>query len=111
MARIKHYVKGSAKEITFSDGNSLFNISINLEDAKAQGAINKFTAKDGTVTNYLNISLAKRQEPAEWGDTHYVYYSEVVDDAKAGKSKSAKSGKPKKKLDLDDDDDGDELPF
>ena len=110
----KVYLNGGGKEIVFRDGGTLINGYIDVDDAKAKGAIRK--SKKGT--NFLSFTIAKRKEEGEFGDTHYLYFTDFEGNTKKGGGTS--SGKPsaskpastrKRMIDEDEDDDGDNLPF
>lgn len=101
--REKIYVSGGGKEVKFSNGGSLINVYIDVDDAKEKGLLT--TSKSGK--RYLSFTIAERREENDYGDTHYIFVSKKNDGssksapAKAAPAKSA----PKKK------DDDDELPF
>jgi len=63
----KTYVKGNAKEHVFQDGGSVLNISIDASD------IDKSKLVKG---KYLNISISRRKEVGQYGDTHNMIYNE-----------------------------------
>jgi len=63
----KTYVKGNAKEHVFQDGGSVLNISIDASD------IDKSKLVKG---KYLNISISRRKEVGQYGDTHSMIYNE-----------------------------------
>lgn len=96
----KVYLNGGGTEKSF-DWGSFVNVSINLEDAKAKGAIKEVKSKDGSTKTYLNFTLAERKEPSEWGQTHSAYISVDKEAAKP----AAKKGSTAKKEESDD------LPF
>jgi hypothetical protein len=98
----KVYLNGGGTEKTFEWG-SFVNISINLEDAKAKGAIKEVKSEGGSVKTYLNFTIAERREPSEWGQTHSAYIS-----VESGGGKPA--GKPAGKASAKKEDD-DDLPF
>ncbi len=59
------YIKGNAKEITGQYG-SFFNISLNLDDLK------QYVNPKG----YVNITMSKRKEVGQYGDTHSLTLNE-----------------------------------
>ena len=63
----KNYVKGNAKEFVFQDGGSVLNISIDCQNIDKTKLV-----KD----RYLNISIGKRKEVGQYGDTHTMIYNE-----------------------------------
>lgn len=95
--REKIYVNGGGKEIEFSNGGSLINVYVDVDDAKEKGLI--VTSKSGK--RYLSFTLAKRREENDYGDTHYIFTQKKDDQPKA----SAKSIPAKSKKAEDD------LPF
>lgn len=76
----KNYIRGSARQVTFSDGGSVVNIDLNLED------INSLPVSD---SGYVRITLAQRQSADQYGNTHYVYENTFVPDKTKGKGASA----------------------
>lgn len=66
----KQYLSGNGKEVVFSDGNSLINVYIDLDDAKEKGLI--FKTKNGK--NAIAFTMAKKSTVGEYGDTHYLYH-------------------------------------
>ena len=102
----KIYLGGGGKEVTFQDGGSLINIYIDVDDAEKNGFVKK--SKKGV--KYLSFTLAKRREPTEFGDTHYVYGTNFdKDGGSKSRSKPAKASGSRKRS-FDDDGDND-LPF
>lgn len=99
----KKYLKGSGKSFTFDDGNEILNFSIVpsqlIEFLKE---VNKQRAADGEEpSEYLNIVVAKKAKPGQWGDTHYAYVRPYFTPKKKKPTQgNAASGG-----------DGDELPF
>ncbi len=57
----KKYIGGSAKAITTQYGE-MMNLSLKLEDMQA--IVNE--------KGYVNMTVMKRKEPGQYGDTHYV---------------------------------------
>lgn len=57
----KNYIGGSAKAITTQYGE-MMNLSLKLEDMQE-------IAND---KGYVNMTVMKRREPGQYGDTHYV---------------------------------------
>lgn len=99
----KKYLSGSGKEVVFSDGNSVINVYIDLDDAKEKGLIFK-TAKG---KNGLAFTMAKKSEVGEYGDTHYLYHKEKGSSsgvAKKPEIKKPQATQPKQQ-------DTDDLPF
>lgn len=93
----KIYVNGGGKEIEFSNGGSLINVYVDVDDAKEKGLI--VTSKSGK--RYLSFTLAKRREENDYGDTHYIF-TQKKDGAPSATVKSvpAKSSKKKEEDDL-----------
>jgi hypothetical protein len=63
----KVYVKGSAKLRTFGNGGSVINLSLHAEDLIA------LAKEHANAKGYLNLTVAERQTPGKYGDTHSVY--------------------------------------
>lgn len=64
----KNYVKGSSKEITFSNGGSVINL-----DLKMEGKL--FGSKGEILPNeagYVKIKISKLDKPDQYGNTHSV---------------------------------------
>jgi len=57
----KNYIGGSAKVIPTQYGD-MMNLSLKLEDMQ------KIVNEKG----YVNMTVMKRKEPGQYGDTHYV---------------------------------------
>lgn len=57
----KNYIGGSAKVVSTQFGE-IINLSLKLEDMQ------KIVNEKG----YVNMSVMKRKEPGQYGDTHYV---------------------------------------
>jgi|TARA_R110000744_G_scaffold79987_3_gene156998 hypothetical protein len=55
--------KCAIKEHTFDDGNSVLNCAFNVNELMAHIDEN----------GWVNITIAKRREPSEKGNTHYAY--------------------------------------
>lgn len=99
----KIYLNGGGKEIKFSNGGSIIDCYIDLDDAKEKGLLKK--TKSGK--NIVVFTLAERREESEWGDTHYFFHKPYEPTTGGGKAKPAKAKKSK----LEDDEDTDDLPF
>lgn len=55
-----NYIKGSAKAVSFNDGGEIINLSLFKEDLmKLSG-------------DYVQLSVKKRREEDQYGNTHYV---------------------------------------
>lgn len=57
----KKYIGGSAKAVSTQYGEIL-NLSLKLEDMQAIA----------NEKGYVNMTVLKRKEPGQYGDTHYV---------------------------------------
>ena len=67
MAEPKIYVpKSSAKEVQFQDGGSIIKLSFNA------AVLAQFARDHANEKGYLNLTLAKRREPGQYGDTHSI---------------------------------------
>lgn len=74
----KKYVRGSAKEVTFDGSSSIINLDLNVEDLQSLPV---------SASGYIKITVAKRRETDQYGNTHSVYENTF----KADKSKAKKS--------------------
>ncbi len=77
----KTYIDGSSCKAINGTYGEFFNISFNLE--KLQQYANK--------KGYVNMTMSKRKEPGQYGDTHYFTLNEWKPDASQGES-APKSG-------------------
>ena len=93
----KDYVKGSAREITFSNGGSILNLSILKSD---------LDRIETDAKGYMRLCVAARRQEDDYGNTHYIYVDPYKPDAK-GKG----AAKPKSKPFKDEQDEEDDLPF
>ena len=67
MAETKTYVpKSSAKEVTFQDGGSLIRLSFKAAE------LVEFINQHANAKGYINLTVAKRREVGQYGDTHSV---------------------------------------
>lgn len=95
----KNFIKGSAKQVTFGDGGTIINLSLNLDE------LNELPHPTG----YVQLSVMERREADTYGNTHYVV--ENTYKPKGGDKPEPKAGKPVKTVkDLPESDD-DDLPF
>ncbi len=84
----KKYIGGSAKAVSTQYGEIL-NLSLKLEDMQAIA----------NEKGYVNMTVLKRKEPGQYGDTHYVVendYQKNRDNAPA----SGPSIKPATEMDV-----------
>ena len=77
----KEWISGSGKEIKFSNGGSVINISIPEE---AFQKIKTFKTQKGDV--WRTFSVAEKKEVGKYGDTHSLYCS-----IKEGEESSSKA--------------------
>jgi hypothetical protein len=73
----KNYIGGSAKVVSTQFGE-IINLSLKLEDMQ------KIVNEKG----YVNMSVMKRKEPGQYGDTHYVVENDYQ------KTREANGGAP-----------------
>jgi hypothetical protein len=75
MAEEKRYCRGSGKEFIFEDDGQIINLSVvpaQLVEYLEQ--VNKERVAQGEKeSDFLNIQIARKRTPGEWGDTHYSY--------------------------------------
>lgn len=102
----KIYLNGSGKEVKFSNGGSIINCYIDLDDAKEKGLLRK--TKNGK--NIVVFSLAERREESEYGDTHYLFHKPYEAGESERKKKVAKVKEAPSKS-KSNDEDIDDLPF
>ena len=62
----KIYLKCNAKEKVFNNGSSLISIGINANE------LTQFIARNTNERGYINLTVQKRREPGQYGDTHMV---------------------------------------
>lgn len=73
----KKYIGGSAKAVSTQYGEIL-NLSLKLEDMQAIA----------NEKGYVNMTVLKRKEPGQYGDTHYVVENDYQ------KNRDANGGAP-----------------
>lgn len=66
MAADKTYLKCSAKQKTFGNGNSILTLGVKVDDLIA------FAKQHGNERGYLNLVISERRETGKYGDTHSV---------------------------------------
>jgi len=65
MSEAKVYVpKSSAKEVQFKDGGSLIRLSFKADELIA------FVQEHVNERGYINLTLSKRREVSQYGETH-----------------------------------------
>lgn len=62
----KTFLKCSAKQKTFSNGNSILTLGVKVEDLIA------FARQHANERGYINLVIQERREPGKYGDTHSV---------------------------------------
>lgn len=85
----KKYIGGSAKAITTQYGE-MMNLSLKLEDMQAIA----------NEKGYVNMTVMKRKEPGQYGDTHYVVENDYQKNREEGSSPSP-AGPSTKAADID----------
>jgi hypothetical protein len=88
-----NYIRGSARKFTFDNGGETLNVSLNLEDLQSLPSIK----------GYVQITIAERKSPDQYGNTHYIKENTF----KADKTK----GSPKKEDFDSSPEETDDLPF
>ena len=68
----KQYLRCSAKEKTFRNGNAIINLGVKVEDLIA------FAKAHANDRGYLNLVVSPRRSPGQYGDTHSVYLDDYV---------------------------------
>jgi hypothetical protein len=85
----KKYIGGSAKAVSTQYGEIL-NLSLKLEDMQA--IVNE--------KGYVNMTVLKRKEPGQYGDTHYVVENDYQKNRDNGGMSSGPSIKPATEMDV-----------
>jgi len=62
----KIYLKCNAKEKTFDNGGSVINLGVSA------AVLTEFIALHTNDRGYVNLTVQKRREPGQYGDTHMV---------------------------------------
>lgn len=83
----KKYIGGSAKAVSTQYGEIL-NLSLKLEDMQAIA----------NEKGYVNMTVLKRKEPGQYGDTHYVVENDYQKNREEG---GALAGPSTKAADID----------
>lgn len=83
----KKYIGGSAKAVSTQYGEIL-NLSLKLEDMQAIA----------NEKGYVNMTVLKRKEPGQYGDTHYVVENDYQKNREEG---GAPAGPNTKAADID----------
>jgi hypothetical protein len=74
----KTFLKCSAKEKTFNDGGSLISLGVKADDLIA------FAQAHANDRGYVNLTISKRREVGQYGDTHTVALDTFTPKAKTG---------------------------
>ncbi len=80
----KNYIGGSAKVVSTQYGE-IINLSLKLEDMQ------KIVNEKG----YVNMSIMKRKEPGQYGDTHYVVENDYNKNREANGTMPSSAPSPK----------------
>lgn len=99
MANQKNFIKGSAREVEFSNGGSVLNISLNMQQLQELEQ----------TKGYVNLTISARREADQYGNTHMIY--ENTFKPKEGAASAPAAKKPAAKKSAPAGDDGDDLPF
>lgn len=86
----KKYIGGSAKAVSTQYGDIL-NLSLKLEDMQA--IVNE--------KGYVNMSVLKRKELGQYGDTHYVVENDYQKNREANGAAWAPAGPSTKAAEMD----------
>jgi len=71
----KKYIGGSAKAVSTQYGE-IMNLSLKIEDMQAIA----------NEKGYVNMTVLKRKEPGQYGDTHYVVENDYNKNREGGES-------------------------
>ncbi len=85
----KKYIGGSAKAVSTQYGEIL-NLSLKLADM--QDIVNE--------KGYVNMTVLKRKEPGQYGDTHYVVENDYQKNRDNGGVSAGPSIKPATEMDV-----------
>lgn len=99
MANQKNFIKGSAREVEFSNGGSVLNISLNMQQLQELEQ----------TKGYVNLTISARREADQYGNTHMIY--ENTFKPKEGAQAATPKAKPAAKKAAPDGDTEDDLPF
>lgn len=86
----KKYIGGSAKAVSTQYGEIL-NLSLKIEDMQAIA----------NEKGYVNMTVLKRKEPGQYGDTHYVVENDYQKNREEGASNQAPAGPSTKAAEMD----------
>jgi len=86
----KKYIGGSAKAVSTQYGEIL-NLSLKIEDMQAIA----------NEKGYVNMTVMKRKEPGQYGDTHYVVENDYQKNREEGGGGAAPTGPSTKAADID----------
>lgn len=86
----KKYIGGSAKAVSTQYGEIL-NLSLKLEDMQAIA----------NEKGYVNMTVLKRKEPGQYGDTHYVVENDYQKNREESSSSATPAGPSTKAADID----------
>ena len=64
MTEKKNYIKSFIKEVTFANGGSVINCSLNFSDV-AELPVDEY--------GNIRLTIAKSKEEGKYGQTHYAY--------------------------------------
>ena len=96
----KKYIKGSAKAVETKYGE-IINLSLNLDE------LNSCQSESW----YIRLSIMKRKEADQWGNTHYIVENTFKPQNDAWEKKTELKPVDMKAQFINDDDNDEELPF
>ena len=104
------FVKGNAKKITFNNGGSILNVSLNVKHLQKilDWYNNERSKRDMDKTDYIPLSVKEKRETDEYGNTHYVIYDPWFPDSSKKSSSKVNVGNAKPEVKEESTDD---LPF
>lgn len=68
----KTYLKCSAKRRDFDNGGHVIKVGVKVDELIA------FARQHGNQGGYLNLVMAERRAPGQYGDTHTVYLDDYT---------------------------------
>ncbi|NDK09569.1 hypothetical protein GW846_02220 [Candidatus Gracilibacteria bacterium] len=97
----KTYIDGTSCKAVNGQFGEFFNISVNIEKLQA------FANEKG----YVNMTMSKRKEPGQYGDTHYFTLNEWSPESRDNENSNNNSGNSQSNNSNTDEVSVEDLPF
>lgn len=94
MSKDTVFIKGSVRQVTFNNGGTVFNVSINVEDL----------AQHKDDKGYARIVIVERREPDQYGNTHYMKVNDYKPEEKEQQAPPPRRAQVKSPNNWEDDD-------